>query len=628
MQRQDTPFLMGGRPFRPRSSLALLLCLAACSQEVVAVISVSEIPDGATSLRAYANVGGSLAREPSLFALAGAGSYKIGLRFDYPLADLPMSVTIGAFDSAGCLMALGETASERIPRAVGRVTPVDLATTLKLPLNNPPCGSTQAILFGIEPDSMYGPRSLRPPGSKMTLSGWGFFNELSLRIAGRPQELTLDSFVTATVRDPDLPLQPGPLPVELRVGEVSVYTSPSLFEVKLAPPACTWIDPALPTPPIENWVDLLEVDLDRDGATDVLGLDGLGTLWLFRPQRMTGRIPELPPPVKLATLPVEIPFAAGNDARLLLARLADRPDEEILVITTAGSAAFERDLAVPGQPGLRLRWHDPNLRGDAAVVLDIDRQEPDELVLLHAGKDVVALAQQDGRFDPAREVRRLKGNFREVATADLDGDARRELLLVAPADPRALPPRDDLLIWHGGWNTEEPDRSFRLFSCLPLPARPTLLFPDLDRDGAPDIVASGTSTFLYNRPDLPAGFSPGYVDPNGCMLDVPMAVVDVNGDSILDLVWLFEAHVRVQLGQPGGRFASLLTGRDRQSTVRHARFPQQQHGFAQPGPRRLPVVDLNRDGVVDLLLGTRAWQLRVPANEPNIPPESDCTAEP
>lgn len=619
-------------PRMRRRSFALLLsicpCIWACSQEVVAVVSVNEIPAGTTSLRAYANVGGSLAREPAVFSLAGSSSHKIGLRFDYPLADLPMRVTVGAFDPADCLLALGETASERIPRSGGRVTPVDLATTLKRPLNRPPCGSTQAILFGIEPDSMYAPRSLRPSGSKLTLSGWGFFNELSLRIAGRTQELTLDSFVTATVHDPDLPLLPGPLSVELRAGAASVYASRELLEVKLAPPHCTWLDPASPTSPIEDWVDLLPVDLDQDGAPDVLGLDGKGGLWLFRAQARQGGALALPAPVQLATLPPSIAFAAGNDARLVMARLSGQPDEALLVITTAGSAAFTRELTTREKPALLPLWDDPSLRGDAAVVMDIDHREPDELVLLRAGKSVVALAQKNGRFDPMQIVRQRTGNFREVAAVDLDGDARRELLLVAPSDPRAIPLADDLFIWQGGWNTEKPDRSFRLFSCLPLPTRPTLLFPDLNQDGAPDIMASGTFAFLYNRPDLPEGFSPGYSDPNGCTLDVPMAVVDVNGDSVSDLVWLFDAHVRVLLGQPGGRFASVLAGKERQSAVRHASFPQDKHGFARPGPRRLPVVDLNRDGSADLLFGTRAWQLRPHADTLDTPPGNDCTAEP
>ena len=164
----------------------------------------------------------------------------------------------------------------------------------------------------------------------------------------------------------------------------------------------------------------------------------------------------------------------------------------------------------------------------------------------------VLLGAGNGKFAAAVSYPVTSGSADSAAIGDFNGDGKIDVIVASSAGLF-------LLLGNG-------DGTFQGAQLVsPSTAYTNLLCGDLDRDGKLDLVAIGNGNivpFLGNGDGTFQQFqSPGAVpNPNGYS---PVAITDVNGDGIPDLVTLdtrSSGSVAVFLGNGDGTFASAVSG--------------------------------------------------------------------
>ncbi|MBK7908656.1 MAG: VCBS repeat-containing protein [Gemmatimonadetes bacterium] len=210
--------------------------------------------------------------------------------------------------------------------------------------------------------------------------------------------------------------------------------------------------------------------------------------------------------------------------------------------------------------------------GDLDIVSSNDRPDR-KLVYLNDGT---------GHFTVASEFGAPEWSTRYVTVADLNGDARPDLI-VANRGGAAPPGRPSFVCMNDG--------SGAFPSCAPLPTSSATIIvaADLDRDGAVDLFVPhrdrGRSLVLWN--DGRGGFgAPVVMGPEHSSIRAA-TVGDVDGDGVTDLVvGDMETGVFVHFGLGGRRFGEAVAI---------------DAGRVVPGA--VAVADLDRDGRADIVIG-------------------------
>ncbi|NNJ27167.1 FG-GAP repeat domain-containing protein [Alienimonas chondri] len=178
--------------------------------------------------------------------------------------------------------------------------------------------------------------------------------------------------------------------------------------------------------------DLMAFGIGADGTPIALKNEGLGPGETTPGAFFAGALAAAPAldadgePIGPATDLPTILNARGNLARDLTARAGRTGVEE-------GSAD---DESGGGTPVLRWSVRDQFNAAEAAakiagaVTLDVDGEPGNEVVLIDTGVDKLRIYKRDGsQFAPAGEIETGDLDYQDAVVADLDGDARDDLLL-------------------------------------------------------------------------------------------------------------------------------------------------------------------------------------------------------
>ncbi len=290
--------------------------------------------------------------------------------------------------------------------------------------------------------------------------------------------------------------------------------APPRLEVRLA---AGRVVEAGPAPGVER---LLAVDLDDDGATDLVGY-GPGGLSLWRGDGKGGfaAAPALGVPAAEGVT-AAVPFDFDVDGDLDLATAGKNGIE---LDRNPGTGPLER---VDGKPFPPL----PALAGRTVrqlLATDLDRDGDLDLLAVHDGGLLWLENLRQGRFADRTEASGLGkvGPARAALAADLDGDGLPDLAVLAAAG-------DSLSFWH---NEHGRFTAWPLAAPLPKELRfASLAAFDADNDGRLDLalVGPGGVAVLARRGEgfaaLPLSGAPARA--------AAVATADLDGDGGVDLV--------------------------------------------------------------------------------------------
>ncbi len=285
--------------------------------------------------------------------------------------------------------------------------------------------------------------------------------------------------------------------------------------------------------------DLLAFGINADGTPIALTSEGLGPGETTPGAFFAGSLP--PEPAKpgdgeAAPGKLNVPTilnARGNLARDLTAVAGESDGKAVLRWAV-------RDQFNAAEAAAKIA---------GAVTLDVDGVPGNEVVLIDAGVDKLRIYQREGsQFVPAGEIETGDLDYRDAAVADLDGDARDDLLLFGEGRFAVLYAgrTDPELTELANYETDL-DRTFLADS----------LVGDLNGDGAADVAAldvrshfveilrpaSGTIERalywkLFEEKNFDGEGGGGFEPREG-------AVADVTGDGRDDLILLVHDHVLI-----------------------------------------------------------------------------------
>jgi len=184
------------------------------------------------------------------------------------------------------------------------------------------------------------------------------------------------------------------------------------------------------------------------------------------------------------------------------------------------------------------------------------------------------------------------GKVRQLVVADLDGDCRRDIVVVSDGAPLAA------------WR-DAGDGTFTLMTMVGAAGMVTAAAGDVDGDGTVDLVAAGPKEAHVWLNDGAGHFREGSAGLDVAPSDATIAALgDLDGDGNLDLV----------LGQGNTTAAVARVYLNDKAGTGHFTFTP---AALPPKPARaasLALVDLDNDGDLDVVMGTLAGSMRVYIN--------------
>lgn len=523
---------------RTGMKLWLAALLVACDARPLVVVSVAPLPSDAAELLASLTYRGKPAQSPSplRFDLTGVELSEpatFGIRLEAN-TDGALVVGAGVLDRAGCLLAFGSGATEKLsrtPQLDVALGPAPLAElTMETRCEAP---ETTPLLLSVTP-----PIASSAGGARVVLRGWGFGTTSCPRVnvnVVAATDILCPSLVELTATVPPS-TRIGPVPLQVINATGRYVTSPKLFsyyaeEIRLGPPVSYSVG-GTPTALASGLIDknqspdlvvssrdagLVTVllngnsgrgdfpsgftstlsagvrpsavalgDVNSDGNMDVLAVSaGDRQLSIFN-QVQPETVPASFLPAEqvfVNLLPSALALADVNGDGALDAAVANQLSSDVSLLLNDGHGGFvktaRRDYAVPREPL-------------AVVLADLNRDGLPELIVRSAATATLTVLKNSGGGYPAnqRVDSALAAAPLAMVVGDIDGEGSPDAV-VALADAS----------FHVLWN----DGSGRLFqdrqsvTSLRSGGQVSALgLVDLDQDGSLDVVAaSGASQQLF-----------------------------------------------------------------------------------------------------------------------------------
>jgi hypothetical protein len=166
-----------------------------------------------------------------------------------------------------------------------------------------------------------------------------------------------------------------------------------------------------------------------------------------------------------------------------------------------------------------------------------------ELTILHGNGNGNLGGQQTVTFTPPQQC---PAGVASVGVGDFDADGFQDIAYLSPGCGRLVVRRQGPA---GVFQAEQ------ALTVSPSAPRSPLATGDLDGDLRADLVYYGATNVqvFYGRSDVPGTFTPGLSEPmpNGSGPEGGAQIVDMNGDSLPDLLWSENDGVRYKVRVPG-----------------------------------------------------------------------------
>jgi hypothetical protein len=560
--------------------LGCLLFIGCGPSGLFLVVQLGDVRDNADSIQVLTTNNGIAAHQRPTLAVPIRPSFTFGMQL--PDADPGrITVTVGAFDQVGCLLATGDGTIDVAAAGQNLALRITLAP---LEPGSPPCVHSGPVLLSASPSRLY-TSGYSPPDesciarqhSPLRLLGWDLQPDSKVVIAGYPQPSAKVLSAHEIVLDtPILNSDPGGVPIRIESRELPTVERTDLLQVELAP-VCMLESLPRSTAGTAMMLDTVAGDFNGDRRPDVAKLDSTGTVSFYdNPSDLAPGMQGLRAATQSFKLD-QLPISAATHVRLLAGDLDGDGVADLQLVSSSGSAtALNRKS---GSGGYGSSWQvvaqKPGWLGRDGELVDLDGDgrldlvRADAQLWLHKG----TAAGLDDNPIPIAAVA-----VDAVAIGDFDRDG-------AP----------DLVTLHGSGEVQalyNQNGSFAMGPRYPArvgcPISPAgLAVGDLDGDGAPDVATNGTAAILLSRGRT---FAFSYVsDAAACLSGTAVVAFDINRDGAGDLTWLLSGSaLTVVLGTGRGKLAARNTRLLPEAVI----------------TQRIAIADFNQDGKPDLLVGT------------------------
>ena len=567
--------------------ICLAALLVACDARPLVVVSVAPLPSEAAELYASLSYRGKPALSPSplRFDLTGADLSQpatFGVRLDAN-TDGDLVVGAGILDPAGCLLAFGSGATEKISKtpqldvALGPASQDELTPELRCQ-----APETTPLLLGVTP-----PIASSTGGTRVVIRGWGFGTtscpHVNINVVAAT-DILCPSLVELSATVPPSS-QIGPVPLQVVNATGRYVTSARLFsyyaeQIRLGPPVSYPVGGA-PSAMAAGLIDknqspdLVVSSRDSDLVTVLLnGNSGRGDF-----------------PSGFASALV----AGVRPSAVALGDVNSDGEMDILAVS-----AGDRQLSIfaqvqPGTVPASFRSEEHvfvNLLPSAIALADVDGDGALDATVANQLSSDVSLLLNDGRGGFIKSAARDYAVPREplsVVFADLNQDGKPDLLVRSAATATLT------VLTNSGGGFSANRRSDTTFAAAPL----SLAVGDIDGDGSPDaVVALADSSFhvLWN-------------DRSGRLFEDRQSVVSLSGGGRASALGLLD------LDQDGSLDVVAASGSSRQLFVlRNTRVRRGIKGLellpdtypAGPDPVAIATADFDRDGLPDVAVADRS----------------------
>lgn len=607
-------------------ALVLVAPLLGCQDEPFVTVSVSAIPKGTASLRVLADLDGQSQTEVDSYELGaqlGKQELTLGLRIAMPKerASAQLHLGIGAFESDGCLIAVG---SQQDPLTVahhsGQLSWLNIAM---IPVA-PSCEnlSPDHALLRVDPPllSTLG-TDIDGQTKSIRVYGWRLSPKTELLMDGLPvPDLEWRSPVEMNASVPIRPGSFGPAELELRSPDGTRQRYPSLFSyfsATLEFENLTEYPGSINNDPNGHVVQIVTADVNNDSLPDVISpLNTQINVLLnkreggFQPP-LASLITDLAKIDQIIVLDIDgdqksdiiaatsagVLISSGNgDGSFQIARTAIRMDSLLALAVADLDGDGRADIITSSslQDGIELfinagagnfppaKHHhiDTSSRPEQIALADFDADGGLDLLLRQRYVGLaVWLRQKDGGYHQTAEFFNASSILGSAPIiADFDNDTHTDIL-ISVEDRGTLEISQDWIRGKGD-GTFFPPEAVELAGNLTWDLVDTR---DLDGDGWIDLLtdSSGAMACVFRNLKGKAFSSPTCFGAREGAIDLVgrLAMADMNGDGQLDLVGTIQSSVVVMAGDGHGGFR---------------------------GPPWLPYValttgDLNQDGMTDII---------------------------
>ena len=284
----------------------------------------------------------------------------------------------------------------------------------------------------------------------------------------------------------------------------------------------------------------ISADLNGDGKTDLIGLDGTillgnadGTLHSGTPWCTSSQ-----------------PFC--NQSSVIVGDFNNDGKPDLLILTTGFFWILLGNGDVTFQPALSISSTGVNFAGQLAVA-DVNGDGKLDVLVASGSTILIFIGIGDGAFQPPLTGPTLAGVFTLAATGDFNGDGKLDLL--AFSAPGNSAPQLGVVLGNGN-GTFQPTPIITTTTAPTSVTSATAVIHDVNGDHNLDVILSfsaGSSTHPLSSTLTLLGNGDGTFIP-GQLTSGTSVVGDFNGDGIADMVAANGPFVQISLGKGDGTF--------------------------------------------------------------------------